>query len=148
MRLLIADPWIRRCLALVQVMVLVLLSASVVAQKSPVGAHCPTAKVQVVQQVTYQRDCCGKLEEKVITRAPKLGEKDFKQCHCLEQKSSEKQAEKETQVNESQRFVFLPLQAMTVVFATIPAHSERVSNSNTRILTRATVPLLPPPNFI
>jgi hypothetical protein len=148
MRLLIADPWIRRCLALIQATVLILLSASVVAQKSPVGVHCPTAKVQNVQQVTVQRNCCGKLETKVISRAPKLGEKDFKQCYCAERKSSEREAEKETQVTESQRFVFLPIQAMAIAFAAIPAPTERVSTLDIPFTSRADAPLLPPPNFI
>ena len=54
------------------------------------GVQCPTATVQTVTV----RDCCGRL----VTRAPRPGEKAFKQCRCAEKKSESQNATLATKV--------------------------------------------------
>ncbi len=55
---------------------------------TPAGIHCPTASVQTVTDVVYERNCCGKLVAKTVVRKPVAGETTFKQCQCAEKKAS------------------------------------------------------------
>ena len=52
------------------------------------GTHCPTASVQTVAKVVYEKDCCGRPLAKVIEAQPEQGDKSFKQCRCAETKTS------------------------------------------------------------
>lgn len=53
-----------------------------------VGTHCPTASVQTVAKVVYEKDCCGRPIAKVIEAKPEQGDNTFKQCRCAEKKTS------------------------------------------------------------
>jgi len=56
---------------------------------TPGGVQCPTAPVQSITVAIH--DCCGKLAG-FTTRAPKLGDKSFVQCHCAEKKAGTQKA--------------------------------------------------------
>lgn len=67
---------------------LFVVSSTAYLPKSTIGAHCPTAKTQLITVVQVEKTCCGEIK-KVEVRKPALGEKAFKQCHCEDKKSAD-----------------------------------------------------------
>jgi|GEM_PF-4164126 len=58
--------------------------ASQFARRTAVGVQCPTAPVQEIVEVE-KTACCS---TKLVVRAPRPGDKDFKQCQCAEKKAA------------------------------------------------------------
>jgi hypothetical protein len=56
--------------------------------RTTVGLHCPTAAVQGVKSVVYEKGCCGKLTAKVVFRKVTAEDQEFVQCRCVEKKAA------------------------------------------------------------
>lgn len=85
-----------------------LMSATSYYPVTPEGVHCPTASVQTVTEITYVRDCCGNLVAQSSTRAPEIGEAEFKQCRCAEEDSAQREVAQEKNLS-SFHVVSLPV---------------------------------------
>lgn len=129
--------------------VLGLCSVLHVAPITPKGRQCPTAPVQVVTEVTYEKDCCGKLVTRSIQRKPRDGELGFVQCRCAEKKAAETQ--QKTESSESSRFslvaVLNPLVQFKLHLVSVPRNGCSV-DVQAEVLDDQHEPLIPPPRSI
>lgn len=121
---------------------LLLTNTSTFLSQTPRGIQCPTATVQQVTEVTYVKDCCGKLVAVTKVRKPKEGEAGFKQCRCAEKKSAEKQEEaKSTETRPS--VIMLPANSASVTLR-LPLFNSSAIESLWAQVQRETPTFSPP----
>ena len=76
---------------LILILGLILSQARFGSVETAKGVQCPTATVQTIKVVTYERTPCGCLVKKVTERAPRQGEAGFLQCRCAEKKDAQQE---------------------------------------------------------
>lgn len=132
-------------LAGLQVMLLVMLSTTSLPVQTRIGVHCPTAKVQTIAVKVTSTSCC---KPGLVSRAPKLGEKEFKQCFCAEKKSGKNNLEKLASSTDSREIVLLPLSPDQTGFEVPNFPRTAFKEFSVSLVNHPNTPLVPPPTFI
>jgi hypothetical protein len=132
-------------LVILQVGLMMVASSSSFVVPTKIGVHCPTAKVQFVQEIVANNKCCP---PKVIVRAPRIGEPGFKQCLCAEKKASKQEAEKESLTGQGERFDLLPLTSQRFNHGKLVLIGCEYPQRVFSLVDHPSEPLIPPPNFI
>ena len=114
-------------------------SMSFAIPRTKIGIHCPTAPVQIVRET--KSACC-------VVRAPKLGDKDFKQCQCAEKKAGKQEVEKDVLISGGYRFTFVENYHSVVRFELRHVESIKVDFDDRQLIDVPSEPFIPPPNFI
>lgn len=113
------------------------------------GIQCPTAAIQKVSVVTLERTPCGCLVKRVTERAPREGEKGFKQCRCAEKKAAEKQDQDKTNEVRQAPILFLNCSDLRHIRGTVLEPVRTTFDASRGVVTDlAFSPPTPPPKFI
>ena len=128
-----------RVMAIFVAVALFIVSATAYLPKSTVGLHCPTATIQSVEVVQVSKTCCGEIK-KLEVRKPKMGEKEFKQCHCEDKKSANNHKEA---TGEQAPLVALLCPALCFELSEVP--NKAVFQQPIRSHSAMIAPPIPPP---
>lgn len=104
------------------------------------GVQCPTAPVQKIKVVEYQKNCCGKLVPVLVEKAPSEGDSEFVQCRCSEKQASDAHATAST----PKFILFLDVPSALQDRRLLEAGSEEFAYQQ-RLQSVKAVPLTPPP---
>lgn len=132
--------------ALVVATSLSMLAGWIPAATTPRGVQCPTAAVQKVIETKWVKNCCGKWVQQEVSRAPREGEKDFKQCRCAEKSDAEKRAEaRATETRPSVVTILHPLTARTDFSPLARIKNARMDEFAAGVSSVPHSPIPPPP---
>ncbi|MBS1727954.1 MAG: hypothetical protein JST51_14650 [Armatimonadetes bacterium] len=134
-------------LVIFQVVAVFVLTSVSVFPKTKIGVQCPTAAVQVIRDTVVERTNSGQLETETILRAPRPGDKDFKQCCCAEKRAGKEQLVKESG-SEGQRLTLIATTSPTISFSPRLIIGHRLIRLPSNLDGRRPEPQVPPPNVI
>ena len=119
------------------VFAILITSATSSLPKTVLGKHCPTATIQQVS-----------VENGSGTRAPKVGEKGFKQCCCAEQKAEQAEQAKVQVQHLEMPAALAPMLLGSVKIPILAALKPSFAYNSILHSLWALTPPVPPPNAI